>query len=105
MMKFVYPLDWGLPEERSKGERLLLGADNTTLCVGHRHQSSDAAARKMTEVEEDLPAGLRLASALSEALICPRGVSWSSSRTLRLKPGCSCPQRLVTLEFPAPTSK
>ena len=31
------------------------------------------------------PTGLRLANASSEAPRCPRGVSWSRSRTLRLK--------------------
>ena len=71
-----YPLDWGLPEEKLKGERLLLRADDTTLLGGHRYQSRGAAAWKIkAEVEEDLPAGLRLASAPSEALRCPRGVS------------------------------
>ena len=71
-----YPLNWGLPEEKRKGKQLLLGANDTTLFGRHRFQSCGAAAWKMeAEAEEDLPAGLRLASAPSEALRCPCGVS------------------------------
>jgi hypothetical protein len=57
------------------------------------------------EAEEDLPAGLRVASPPSEALRCPRSASWSLSQALPLNSGCSWLQRLVTLEFPAPASK
>ena len=71
-----YPLDWGIPEEKLKVERLLLGADVTILLGGHSYQSRGAAARKMkSEAEENLPAGLRFASAPSQALRCPRGAS------------------------------